>query len=193
MLPLYYLPLHWNQTGSTPDVVLSDLVTDACDGLARGVPAGSERRLQSGWRCTPDLLILHEQGMTMHAGPFAIASLLSGRKPSCARNAKTGARQHGRGRFHLLLPAVGVTTQRQASAGGEQLRHYSPSWSCRSLSMTAVLSIHGTSDGSLVTSYGSTRIRGIQACVRGIQACVQLHNTALLTAGSVRWERNCQC
>src|ERR671936_589900 len=30
----------------------------------------------------------------------------------------TGARHNRRGRFHLLLPAVGVTTQRQASAGG---------------------------------------------------------------------------
>src|SRR5436305_10682842 len=85
----------------------------------RGSRGQRGRRLRSGWRCTRRLLILHEQGTTMHAGSFETASLLSVRKPACAGNAKTGARQHGRGRFHLLLPAVGVTTQRQASAGGE--------------------------------------------------------------------------
>jgi hypothetical protein len=114
---------------------------------------------------TTGLLILHEQGTTMHAGSFAIASLLSGRKPACAGNAKTGARQHGRGRFHLLLPAVGVTIQRQASAGGEQLGHYSPSWAYRSLSMTAVLSIHGNKRRALAVTYCSTSARGIQDLV----------------------------
>jgi hypothetical protein len=39
-----------------------------------------------------------------------------------AHNNETGARQHSRGRFHLLLPAAGVTTQGQASQHGMQGR-----------------------------------------------------------------------
>src|SRR5438105_410000 len=35
---------------------------------------------------------------------------------------KTGARQYSRGRFHLLLPAVRVTTQGRASEGGGNSR-----------------------------------------------------------------------
>src|SRR5207249_4080659 len=64
---------------------------------------------------------------------------------------------------HLLLPAVGVTTQEQTSEGGGQLRHYSPSWWHRSLSLAAALSIHGTGDGSPATGYSSTEARAIQA------------------------------
>src|SRR5919201_5674363 len=86
---------------------------------------------------------------------------------SRAGTQKTGARHTRRGRFHLLLPAAGVTTQRQASAGGGSssssptsvpvpwpgagARYQdgaSPSlrailWR-RTLSQAAVLSIHGS-------------------------------------------------
>ena len=77
------------------------------------------------------------------------------------KHKKTGARQHSRGRFHLLLPAVGVTTQEQTSEGGGQLRHYSPSWWHRSLSLAADLSIHGTGDPSSLgkdASHGCIRL-----------------------------------
>src|ERR671932_777208 len=50
---------------------------------------------------------------------------------------KTGVRRYSRGRFHLLLPAVGVTTQGQASEGGGQRRSYPRSLRHRSCSKTA--------------------------------------------------------
>src|SRR2546430_6899309 len=46
---------------------------------------------------------------------FPYTTLFRSPKPSCAGDTKTGARQHSRGRFHLLLPAVGVTTQDRKS------------------------------------------------------------------------------
>ena len=72
--------------------------------------------------------------------------------PFSAGDTKTGARQDGRGRFHLLLPAAGVTKQRWTSEGEEQLHRYSRSLWRRVLSEAAVLRIHGTSmKGSLVS------------------------------------------
>ncbi len=62
-----------------------------------------------------------------------------------AGQTKTGARQHGHGRFHQLLPAVGVTRQGQASRGrggshGRSQARWRPT-----LSRTADRRIHGTS------------------------------------------------
>jgi hypothetical protein len=92
--------------------------------------------------------------------------------PCCAESSwspwmqKTGARQYSRGRFHLLLPAVRVTTQAQVSEGGGQLRSYPRSLRHRTCSKTAALSIprhermraqwhdHNTASGALSTSVG---------------------------------------